>query len=137
MKILRGKKRPVSGIDFLDDAFVALEITIFVNFRTRPNASWAHANKKDGARRRHRPGGFEGISELFPTESDLLLSALEPFRGSTDVRLKVFDLSTISGRLVGLLNNVREAPAVIIAGERYVGLDAAQLVLSQLQEEVA
>ena len=77
---------------------------------------------------------FEEGLRLLPSESDLLLSALEPFRRSLSVRVTVYDLGTLSGRFWGLINGVFKAPSVICNGKRYEGLEAARLALRQLQE---
>lgn len=72
---------------------------------------------------------------LIPTDSDLLLSDLEPFRDSQMARLRVYDLGTSGGRLRGLLNGISEPPAVIVDGERYQGLAQARAVLRELRRE--
>ena len=71
---------------------------------------------------------------LFPTEGDQLLSALEPFREAQSVVVKVYDLETTTGRLMGLLNDVNEAPSVIIAGQRHIGLTAATRALNGVSQ---
>ena len=73
---------------------------------------------------------------LIPTEGDLLLSALAPFRDSQNTLVKIFDLQTPGGRLRGLLNGVSESPAIIIAGERHVGLVAIEDALDQILADV-
>ena len=119
-----------------DDSTMALEIIAFVSFRSRPNNGWVsdQMNDRDQGSRGHWLEASPEKTVLFPTESDLLLSALEPFRESTDVRIKVYDLSTTLGRFQGLFNSVLEAPAVIIDGKHHIGWKAAQLALSRLQE---
>lgn len=118
---------------------MALEIIAFVSFRSQPNGDWApdQLNPNNQDSERYWPGDPIKKKALFPTDSDLLLSALEPFRDSTDVRIKVYDLSTTLGRFQGLLHGVLEAPAVIVDGQRFVGWQAAQPALNRLQKEVA
>jgi hypothetical protein len=70
---------------------------------------------------------------LIPTESDLLLSALEPFHGSETIRVKLYDLESPDGRLMGFLNSVSETPAVIIAGEHSFGLVNAKNALERIK----
>lgn len=118
---------------------MAIEIIVFVSFPSRPNGGWSsnQVTGKDQGSERHWPGIPSEVNALFPTESDRLLSALEPFRDSTEVRIKVYDLSTTLGRFQGLLHGVLEAPAVIVDGQRFIGWQAAQPVLNRLQKEVA
>ena len=118
---------------------MALEIIAFVSFRSQPNGDWApdQLNPDNQDSERHWPGDPRKKKALFPTDSDLILSALEPFRESKDVRIKVYDLSTTLGRFQGLLHGVLEAPAVIVDGQRFVGWQAAQPALNPLQKEVA
>lgn len=118
---------------------MALEIIAFVSFRSQPNGDWApdQLNPNNQDSERHWPGDPRKKKALFPTDSDLLLSALEPFRESTEVQIKVYDLSTTLGRFQGLFNSVFQAPAVIIDGKRHIGWKAVHLALSRLQEEAA
>lgn len=77
----------------------------------------------------------EGM-QLFPTECDYLLSALEPFRASQAFRVRVHDLETTGGRLRGLLNGVVESPAIIVAGEKHIGLVAVNDALDRIAGNV-
>lgn len=77
----------------------------------------------------------EGM-RLFPTECDYLLSALEPFRASQAFQVRVYDLETIGGRLRGLLHGVSESPAILIAGERHIGLVAVNDALDRIADNV-
>jgi hypothetical protein len=69
------------------------------------------------------------IGRFIPTESDLLLSALEPFHKSETIRVKLYDFETPDGRPMDFLNSVSETPAVIIAGEYRFGLVNAKIAL--------
>jgi len=73
------------------------------------------------------------MGRFIPTESDLLLSALEPFHKSETIRVKLYDLETPDGRLMGILNSVSETPAVIIAGEHSFGLVNAKNALERIK----
>ena len=73
------------------------------------------------------------MERFIPTESDLLLSALEPFHGSETIRVKLYDLESPDGRLMGFLNSVSETPAVIIAGEHSFGLVNAKNALERVK----
>jgi hypothetical protein len=77
----------------------------------------------------------EGM-RLFPTECDYQLSALEPFRACQAFRVRVYDLGTTSGRLRGLLNGVVESPAIIVAGEKHIGLVAVNDALDRIAGNV-
>ena len=73
---------------------------------------------------------------LIPTEGDLLLSALAPFRDSQYAVVKIFDLETAGGRLRGLLSGVSESPAIVIAGKRHVGLVDVNDALDRILADV-
>jgi hypothetical protein len=112
-------------------------IIVFVSFHSRQKVGRAPPQlfNRNSFKKQISTRLSQKSTALFPTESDLLLSALEPYPDSTAVQIRVYDLSTTLGRLHGLLNSVPEAPAVIINGERIVGWKAAQLALSQFQEQ--
>jgi hypothetical protein len=116
---------------------MALKIIAFVTFPSQPRVGRAPVtmNSRNHRSERKSPRTLPENKVLFPTECDLLLSALEPLLNLTDVHIRVYDLSTTRGRFHGLLNSVPEAPAVIINGERIIGWKAAQLALSQFQEQ--
>ena len=75
---------------------------------------------------------FAETGRFIPTEADNLLSALEPFRNSQTFQVRIYDLETPIGRLKGFLSGISESPAVIIAGERHLGLAAANDALEKI-----
>jgi hypothetical protein len=81
---------------------------------------------------KYPPSAIAESRRLIPTEGDLLLSTLAPFRDSQTTLVKIFDLQTPGGRLRGLLNGVSESPTIIIAGERHVGLVAVNDAIDQI-----
>ena len=94
---------------------MTLVIKAFVSFQTNKQRNHIAASRR-----------------LIPTKGDLLLSALQPFRDSEAVKVRVYDLETLDGRLMGILNSVSETPVVIIAGERHVGLEAVKQSLKRI-----
>lgn len=106
------------------------EIVAFVGFRSELAAGLV-------ARGRLNSSAGPDVEErrLIPTDSDLLLSDLEPFRDSQIARVRVYDLGTGGGRLRGIINGISETPAVIVDGERYSGLVQARAILRELCQE--
>ena len=94
-------------------------ITAFISFQPK-------------SQRTSFPMAFAETGRFFPTEADSLLSALEPFRNSQTFQVRIYDLKTPVGRLRGLLSGISESPAVIIAGERHVGLVAVSDALEKM-----
>ena len=86
--------------------------------------------------RNNYPNEIIADGRFIPTEADIVLSALEPFRNSQRFQVRVYDLETTSGRLRALLNGISESPAVIIAGERHVGMVAVNESLARLLNEM-
>lgn len=82
------------------------------------------------------PNEYSESGRFIPTEADILLSALEPFRNSQMFKVRIYDLETPGGRLRGFLHGISEAPAVIIAGEQHIGLAAVGDSLNRLLNEI-
>jgi hypothetical protein len=111
----------------MTDSIETTEIIVFVSFRSDlASAATTHGSRQPLS------GLADENGRLIPTESDQLLSALEPFRDCPAARVRVHDLGTSGGRLRGMLNGIFETPAVIVAGERYLGLADSQAILREL-----
>jgi hypothetical protein len=65
-------------------------------------------------------------------QSMQLLLALDDLVDVQEYDLKIIDVGTLTGRLKALRAGIRRAPALVMDGEKYVGLDAAEAAIGNL-----
>ncbi|MGD1995203.1 MAG: hypothetical protein PVH62_00365 [Anaerolineae bacterium] len=82
-----------------------------------------------------RMPGFSG--RLLEQASSTLLQALSVAQGRLEGQVEVYDVGRLRGRLKALTAGVWKTPAVIVDGEKHVGLTAAKEALRNLSAEGA
>jgi hypothetical protein len=67
-------------------------------------------------------------------QSMQLLLALDDLADVGEYNVKIIDMGTVTGRLKALHAGIRQAPAVVMDGEKHVGLDAAEAAIANLRQ---